>query len=75
LYAIISSKRYRSLWPEQTYNSASAENKKEIEADMHLYPDNKGVGRHTSLDFQIIVQAVSEEWKVLGGGDADLRLG
>ncbi len=25
---------------------------------------------HTSLDFQIIVQAVSEEWKVLGGGDA-----
>jgi|FLMP01.1.fsa_nt_emb hypothetical protein len=30
---------------------------------------------HTSLDFQIIVQAVSEEWKVLGGGDADLRLG
>jgi len=48
-------------------NTLTAENKKEIEADMHLYPDNKGVGRHTSLDFQIIVEAVSEEWKVLGG--------
>ena len=49
------------------FKTLTAANKEEIEKDMRLYPTNKGKGKHTSLEFHIIVQAVSENWEILGG--------
>ena len=49
------------------YETLTAENKQEIAKDMVLYPTNKGKGNHTSQEFNIIVKAVSEKWKILGG--------
>jgi hypothetical protein len=49
------------------HETLTAANKEEIAKDMLLYPTNKGKGNHTSQEFSMIVKAVSEKWKILGG--------
>ena len=55
-----------ALIGDRELKSLSAAEGEEIMADTKLYPRNKGRGKHTSLQCHPIVQAVSENWVVLG---------
>ena len=57
----------RLIGKNMLYKTLTATDRKEIEDDMLLYPTNQGKGKHTSLEYHMIVQAVSERWEILGG--------
>ena len=57
----------RLIGKNMLYKTLTAEDREEIAEDMLLYPTNNGKGKHTSLEYMMIVQAVSERWEILGG--------
>ena len=47
-------------------DSLTDKDKKEIELDIDLYPENRGIGNHTTLEYSMIVKAVNKDWEILG---------
>ena len=46
----------RLIGENKLYETLTAEDREEIADDMRLYPTNKGKGKHTSLEYMMIVQ-------------------
>ena len=57
----------RLIGENMLYKTLTPEDREEIANDMLRYPTNQGKGKHTSLEYHMIVQAVSERWEILGG--------